>query len=139
MRSSHHSGAMAALVLLILLAVLFWNKLAAMFTQGTSSATLAGVPVPASATGALAAATSNPYPDNVPAIVPYNPGPVPVGAGDLSAQDVLPFGDFGPTQTQLGSDVSAVGTLEYPINPAIPPAAPSANSTQRSPYRTFVV
>lgn len=79
------------IVALIVLLFLFWNKL-----FGVSS-TVAGVPVPASAGTAMAAATSNPAPSNAPDIVPYNPGPIPnfmESVSGLNRSDFLAINDL---------------------------------------------
>jgi hypothetical protein len=79
MRSEHHSGIATALVLLVLLAILFWDKISAMFSGSNGSvmtATVAGVPV-TQPTAKDALTLPMLPPDNVPVILPYTPGPIP--------------------------------------------------------------
>jgi len=74
MRTSHHSGIATALVLLVLLAILFWDKLSAIVTS-----TVAGTAVPDSTkTMSVVNMVQVPLvPDNVPIIQPYTPGSPP--------------------------------------------------------------
>jgi hypothetical protein len=71
MRSEHTSGAVTAIILLLLLLVLFWDKIFSHVPMGSSTATIGGIPQSEESKLAMLP------PDNVPAIVPYNPGPVP--------------------------------------------------------------
>lgn len=85
------SGA-AIIVAIILLLTLFWKKLFPGTTPNVSS-TVGGVPVPASATGAMAAATSNPIPIYQSPYEKFTPAPAPavIGSDVASVQAVTAF------------------------------------------------
>src|SRR5579859_4079290 len=67
-----HGKAVGIIVAVLIALYLLWKR-----GGSAVSATLAGKTIPASTGTAMAAATSNPYPDNAPAVVPYSPSPAP--------------------------------------------------------------